>query len=306
LDRIPTAELDAEGEGQLRLTRALLLYQAGSIEASFNESYAGLEAMRSRGAANVVAVQLQTGLGVARSLQGRYSEAASYYERALEMATLLGNESLISRISANLALAYGRLGRFDDQLGRAEASPIFFEGEFAEWNDIQLTYSIALVHGLNGRLVRAQSAIARLEERLSPKLPHIILQRWLLWKADVLMVSGLRSDALQVAVQAVHGHGLKLDSLGFAGPFARWTAVTCLGSERHEANGARVLAELEERLEEFDALDQLEILCANAYFGHRGGAAYSQRILEKAARLPTATLTLLRSLGMASCPQRGD
>ena len=94
LDAIPTHQLDPDSLGQVALIRAILLSQVGDNGASFRVAEKALRDLRRSGAANVVAVQLQMGLGVTRSLQGRFEEAAGFYERALSMAHLLGNESL--------------------------------------------------------------------------------------------------------------------------------------------------------------------------------------------------------------------
>ena len=117
---IPANERDPDSIGQVALIKALLLHQSGDHEASFRVAEAALRDLQHIGAANLVAVQLQMGLGVTRSLQGRYEEAASFYERAISMANLLGNDTLGDRIAANLALTYGRLGRLEDQLKCAE------------------------------------------------------------------------------------------------------------------------------------------------------------------------------------------
>jgi len=177
-------------------------------------------------------------------------------------------------------------------------SPKPLENTFADWNDIQLTYSIGLVHGLHGQPTRSRDAIAALEARLPPHVPDSIAQRWLLWKADILMIAGLPNEALEAADRAVRGYDLKLGSYGFAGAFARWTAITCLGNEL-EASAREVLAQMEQRLDDFDAIDQLEILCANAYVGG-GQIRYFERIANKAGKLPPPAIKLIRALGMSS------
>jgi tetratricopeptide (TPR) repeat protein len=299
LDEIPTEDLDIDAKAQVRLARALFLYQAGAIDASFVEATQGLEELRRCGAANSVAVQFQLGLGVTSSLMGRYDEAATYYERGTRMASLLGNDSAIHRIAGNLALAYVRLGKFEDQLKCAEQTPRLFESGFADWSDIQLAYAVALAHGVNGRVTKMREVISDLEARLPPHISATIRQRWLLWKADVLLIAGLKDEALDTGTRAVRGYDMKLESNGFAGVFARWTAMTSLG-DAYESVAEKVLTELEHRVEEFDAIDQLEILCANAYFHPGSSARYADRIAEKARRLPPATAMLLRRLGMGA------
>jgi len=180
-----------------------------------------------------------------------------------------------------------------------------FESDFADWSDIQLTYSIALVHAMNGRISRATNAICTLEAKLPPQLPDSIAQRWLLWKADILMLAGLKVEAQETAKRAVSGYRLKWKSYGFAGAFARWAAITCLGTELEDA-ARDVLRQLEQELEEFDALDQLEILCANAYFGSSRTDRALERIAAKAKQLPFSTLLLLERLGMTACAQSRD
>jgi tetratricopeptide (TPR) repeat protein len=300
LDQIPNSDLDVDARGQLSLTRALFLFQAGEAELSFLEADSALKELRSRGAANSVAVQLQSGLGVTRSLQGRYDEAASHYEVALGMANRLGNDSLSAGILANLALVYLRLGRLEGQLWCAEESRRLADHVLSEWSDVILTYCNALTYALCGRASKSREAVASLESRLPPNLPPMLLQRWLLWKADILMVAGARDEALDAATTAVHGYDFALGSFGYAGPFARWVAITSVGTNM-EGLAREVVAGLEARVADFDALDQLEILCAGSYLGLRTPGDYAEDIVEKSRLLPTAAVNLIRTLGMTPC-----
>lgn len=295
---IPTFDLDTDSQSQLCLTRAMLLYQAGRTEESVEEASLALKRLQGRGTANTVAVQLQSGLGVMRSLQGRFEESTLHYECALRTAERLGNDSLANQIGANLALAYGRLGRFDDQLAFAEAVPSVVDSELTPWRDIQLTFSKAFAHAMLGRVAKAKSVIEGLDARLGPDLESSFMQRWLLWKADVLMASGLRAEARLVASRAVEEHGFKLEAREFAGPFARWVAMVGQGSSTLQAKARDVLSGLEECLGDFDAMDQLEILCATAHVEPRTAYKYRHRIAEMLQFLPSCTASNLRILGM--------
>ena len=237
---IPTSNLDIDSQSQLCLARAMLLYQAGRTEDSFEQADLEWKQLQRRGIANTVAVQLQIGLGVLRSLQGKYEQSTLHYEFALRAAERLGNDSLASRIGANLALAYGRLGRFDDQLACAEAAPSVVDSELNPWRDIQLTFSKAFAHAMNRRVAEAKSAIEGLEARLGRNLESSFKQRWLLWKADVLMVSGLKAEAKLAATGAIEEHDFRLEAREFAGPFARWVAIVGRG-HRLEARARDVL-----------------------------------------------------------------
>jgi DNA-binding SARP family transcriptional activator len=295
---IPTSDLDADWLSQLCLTRAMLLYQAGRTEESIQEASLALKRLQGRGTANTVAVQLQSGLGVMRSLQGRFEESTSHYECALRTAERLGNDSLANRIGANLALAYGRLGRFEDQLAFAEAVPSVVDSELTPWRDIQLAFSKAFAHAMLGRVAKAKSVIEEFDARLGPDIESSYMQRWLLWKADVLMVSGLRVEARLAASGAVEDHNFRLEACEFAGPFARWVAIVGQGSSTLRAKAREVLSGLEEHLDDFDAMDRVEILCAAAHIQPGGGTQYRRRIAEMLQLLPSCTASNLRTLGM--------
>ena len=111
LDKVDVSDEDLDARSHIGLARALLLYQAGKIESSYQLANSLLQDLRARGVANSIALRLQIGLGAIRGRQGRYLEASIQHERALREATLLGNDTLTTQVRVNLALCYGRLGR---------------------------------------------------------------------------------------------------------------------------------------------------------------------------------------------------
>ncbi|MBA3496820.1 MAG: AAA family ATPase [Gemmatimonadales bacterium] len=297
VDTIPYQQLDIEARGLYGLTRAILLSHAGSLELSFEQARSSLQDLETRGITNTVLAQLQMGLGVLRGRQGRYEEAAQHQERALRTAFSMANDTLIQVNAANLALYYGRLGRYDEQLRTACSSPSTTAFGGVKLVDLQLAFCVAFAHAILGRPTEAVAAIEAAEAALGSDTPTWIIQSWLFWKADALAVAGYRETACEVATQAVHGFGMTLESNAFAGPFARWTAITCLG-EAGEEQGRKVVAALEQDLEEYDEIDQVEILWANAHFGGRPGDDYRHRISQKVGQLPACTTMQLRSLGV--------
>jgi DNA-binding SARP family transcriptional activator/tetratricopeptide (TPR) repeat protein len=296
-DDLPDATLHFDERGTLGLTRAMFLYQAGELDLSFDVAQRSLEELQLRGRVNSVTIQLQAGLGALRGRQGRYEEAAVHQEHALSMAQIVGNDALATNIAANLAIIYGRLGRHEAQLKLAQENATNRRPEVEGFADLQLAYSIALVHGSHGRPGEARKAIVELESRLCPALPSWLMQSWLLWKADALMIAGFPSEATQAATQAIIEFDLRLEASAFAGSFARWVAITC-GRDRTVVRAGEILAELEENLEQFDEIDQLEILCANAHLRPKVGMDWESRITDKLKRLPACTQNHLRALGM--------
>jgi tetratricopeptide (TPR) repeat protein len=295
--QIPTSDLDIETQGQLGLIRALLLFQAGDMDASYDLASSHLEELRRRGIANALVAQLQHGLGSIRARQGRYDEAATNHERAVRVARLLGNVTLLTNISANLAWCYGRLGHYEAQLTCAEAIPKSDTSDMLSFTEMHLACSAAFSHAAQGRIESMRQSIRRCEERLGPSIPPSTTQSWLLWKSDILMVAGLRSEAIEAAVSAVQGYGFRLESKALAGVYARWTALTCAGTQ-NEATARAILEEMAARLDEHDALDQVEILCANLHCGWGSGRELRKQLDVRAKALPFTALVPLRATGM--------
>jgi hypothetical protein len=296
VDGLSEADLNPDERGMLGLTRGMLLYQAGELDLSFEVAKGSLDDLRSRGRVDSIAIQLQMGLGALRGRQGRYEEAAAHQERALGMAHFVGNDTLASCIAANLAIFHGRLGQHEKQLSVAQNATTG-ESEVAGFVDLQLAYSMAFAHGIQGRSADARKVIVELDHRLGPHLPRWIIQPWLLWKADALMIAGYRSEAMQAAAQAILEFDLKLEASAFAGPFARWLVMTCANGGTARRAG-EILNGLEENLEQFDEIDQLEILCANARLHDEPPIRQSLRIAEKLKTLPACTASQMQALGM--------
>lgn len=299
LQGIAVDTLEADARSHLGLAKALLLFQAGDMEASYHEAEVLLGELTGRGAANSLVVHLHTGLGSIRGRQGRYAEATGHHEEALRLAMLLGNETLTAQICANLAFCYGRLGRHEDQLRCATSGPRSSALGIANFTDVHLASSIAFAHGAEGRIAAMREAINTIEERLGPHVPRSITQSWYLWKADILTVAGLRQEARSTAEYAVRGYHLRIESRALTGTFARWAAITCLGTEAEQ--GVReLLSDLDCHLQDYDALDQVDILCARLYCGWAAPSEYRERILSRISRLPVAALAPLRASGLAA------
>jgi hypothetical protein len=213
------------------------------------------------------------------------------------MAHFVGNDALASNIAANLAIMYGRLGRYEEQLKVAQGNATPRAPEVTGFVDLQLAYAIAFAHGLLGRPSDARTTIFDLDARLGSHLPNWIMQPWLLWKADALMIAGYRSEALQVASHAIAEFDLKLEANAFAGSFARWVALTCLNGGTTQ-RAREVLRMLEGKLEQFDEIDQLEILSANALLQPERRPLWDSRVAEKLKTLPACTPYHMRALGM--------
>jgi DNA-binding SARP family transcriptional activator/tetratricopeptide (TPR) repeat protein len=297
LAKIDAADLDGDGRSHVGLARALLLFQVGQMDASYEVADSLLRELRGRGVANSTVLQLQIGLGAIRGRQGRYSEAVIQHEKSLRDATLLGNDTLTSEVRGNLAFCYGRLGRYEDQLRCASIGPRGGPDEPITFTDVHLAASLVLAYAAEGRLTRMWGVIEECDRRIQRCADAYIAQSWLLWKADSLATAGLLEEATRVGGLAVSTFRMELTCSALAGSFARWLAITSEQSSG-QVEAAEILAEMESHLEDYDALDQVEILCARLQLGTDDIEGHLQRIHERMAQLPDTALGPLRACGI--------
>lgn len=291
--------LDEDTQGQLALVRGILLWLSGNTAASYREVQEMVDTLRRNGTENLVAVQLVTGLGTLRMHQGFYQQALVHYFVASEMAARIGNDTQIASILGNRAICCGRLGDYDEQLRLSLSAPRPWTAEFGGFVEVQLTYCEALALVMMGRPSEAVQAMTRLDERLQGVFPLWITQAWLLWKADLLLCAGRVAEARVIGLEAVRGFDFRLQSLAFAGPFARWLAH--IGHvEPDRAAALRSLRALLAHSGHFDALDEVEVMCATLSLEAVSGphaAVCRSAISEKLSLLPGEVTTHLKRLG---------
>jgi tetratricopeptide (TPR) repeat protein len=297
IDTIDVSEQDPDDSSLIGLARAQLLFQAGQVEASYQLADMLLKELRHRGVANSIAVRLQIGLGAIKGRQGQYLEAVAQHEKALRDATLLGNDTLTAQVRVNLAVCYGRLGRYDDQLSCASEAAKNNQALSVYFAQAQLASSLALSLAAMGRLDAMRATIEEWDQRLSTGADPYISQAWSLWKADSLATAGLFDEAFRVGAKAILGFELRLLCSVVAGAFARWLAITCSGTP-HQERAASILADMEANLDSFDALDQIEILCANLQHGSNDVDRLLQELNRRTRHVPETALASLRVCGI--------
>jgi hypothetical protein len=106
------------------------------------------------------------------------------------------------------------------------------------------------------------------------------------------------AEAQVVASKAVHDSAFQLQTPAFAGPFARWLAL--LGRAEGERDKAwESLQVLQSRSGSYDALDEVEVMCAALALRPTGiqAANLSASISERLTSLPIEVTNHLRRLG---------
>jgi hypothetical protein len=194
-------------------------------------------------------------------------------------------------------VCYGRLGRYDDQLTCASEAAKDNQALSVYFAQAQLASSLALSLAALGRLEAMRATIEEWDQRLSTGADPYISQAWCLWKADSLATAGLFDEAFRVGAKAVLGFELRLLCSVVAGAFARWLAITCRAAP-HRDRAASILADMEANLDSFDALDQIEILCATLQHGSNDVDRLLQELHMRTRHVPETALASLRVCGI--------
>jgi DNA-binding SARP family transcriptional activator/tetratricopeptide (TPR) repeat protein/type II secretory pathway predicted ATPase ExeA len=289
-NKIPTGSLNDDELSCLTEAKARMYYYAHQWDSSLQEIQAIKPRLSSRKHVNTTIGSLYNGLGAIACCQGNYGEAKAMFQDAYNVALRLGNDSARNIRAVHVALCCFRLGQYNEAvdwvLVGAASQGVGFRG----YLDCQRAMYLAWGYALRNEFKRALGATSSLDSQLPASLPPWLTQVWLLAKADTLLLLGLKREALTVGSAAIGGSNPVLHSTFFAGIFARWLALTSLGT----AMEIRALARIEQmklHLNTFDALDQLEILCSDHLLRGNGPAtliAASQPIRDRLDHLPDA------------------
>jgi tetratricopeptide (TPR) repeat protein len=296
IEAIPVVNVDSDSLGELGLAKAMLLYQAGNIRLSRYHALNALKILRERRSTNLVTVLLCSGLGALDSREGAYESAVLHLAEALRVAQSLGNDTMIATVTANLAICLGRLGKFDEQDALLDGRAEVHSPELTGFSEIQTAYARALGLALRGKRKQAIDAVSAVGPRLTGCVPAWMMQAWMLWKADVLLIAGRRQEALEAAYDALRTGGTapRLWSSAFAGPFTRWIGICSHLQDRNEA--VAIVESFAMRIDSYDAMDQAEIMCAKRILELRTGEVRDEtlRLLRaKLDRLPQAVRSQL-------------
>jgi len=264
---IPMSELSIDEKSDLLLAKTSFVY-LGHLQAESQELSAQLEAHRldqqRLGVTNQAAALVENILGCLASTQGRYDECAPYFMRAVQMAERLGNDLLVSRAAANLAMVMGRIGRYEEQARWALVGLTRNGIGCEDTNRFKLAYYRAMGLAMLGKSMEALDCLSTEVARFSNDVPHWVKAVRQLLFADAKFVAGERREARRDAAAVFLGNAQPAFHSSYAGLIARWRAK--LTETEHEAAEClRELTQLSDDLLQFDAVDQAEILSALVY-----------------------------------------
>jgi DNA-binding SARP family transcriptional activator/tetratricopeptide (TPR) repeat protein len=295
LSSIPEQALTEDERAQLALCRAQLLYYAAHPSA-VSETLAQLAvSMRARGTINSTLVRVHSGLGVIRCYNGEYDQAKLEFDTARTIASQIGNEAQQVTSAANLALCCLRLGEYSEQL---EWSKKASGTGFSRYQKLQVAYHQAFALALRGEVGEALLVVEGVDAAIPVESAPWLWQAWRLHRADILWLCGQHAEAMTRAHEAIDSPNPTLHASSFAGPFARWLALTSQ-ENRTTADAARILEEFSRNLKEFHAIDRAEITCARLLVCESAVVATDLKsiLIRQLTALPPATATHLRKLG---------
>ncbi len=298
LGTIPVASLSEEETIQLELARAQLLYQSRDHQASWNKLMELTGKADSSCLVNSALLSLRSGVSAILCFQGKYQSAKQECFAAYALAGRLGNETARRHFAAQLALCCWRLGQHDEQLHWARTAEISSPLSVSDFNAVRVAYYIGTAYAWRGESQAARTAIARVE--LDPNIsPDWLHQAWNLYQADVYHLLGNRQTALRFGATGVCSESPRLHSVSFAGAFARWLAHLAVNHGKSD-HALEVLRPIESELDQLDALDQLEVLCARGLLTRDPAQieVSAQAIARKIAELPLAVSEQLYRLGV--------
>jgi hypothetical protein len=246
---------------------------------------------------------LLNAMGAVQCALGAYESALPDFVAAHNIALALGNESLMCATAGNASLCCARLGLHQDQVMWGEKAVRRMFSSYTGFRELMCCYYLAHGYAMLGRLDEAVDAINAHEVRLPSTIVAWQKQAWVLFKADIYQLARRSRQAIEIGRGGVSGDFAELLAASTAGSYSRWLALTALPQER-ESRIARLQA-LSKRLDEFDALDQVEVLCALSLLKYRhrelgsAGLLLPRRSLaERLINFPPAVSTQLQLLGV--------
>jgi type II secretory pathway predicted ATPase ExeA/tetratricopeptide (TPR) repeat protein len=281
--------------------KAQLMYYAFEPGPCLKEIVQVAEQLTDDRLVNSTVASLHNGLGVLACAEGKYLEAKAEFRRAYDISMSLGNVSLGATRAAQVALCCYRLGEYREAIEWSRSPDgISTNPSFGGYVECQTARHMGTCYALLGEAHKALQTIARFESRMPPsRSPAWMRQAWRLHKADILYYLGFRDDAFIAAEEAIEPRRV-LHNWAFAGAFARWVALTAKSTGQEDLGRVHI-EQLVKNLEKFDALDQVEVLCALLLLSCRTDNTsnhLTRSIKERLGRLPLPISEQLSLLGV--------
>ncbi len=301
LTPIECASTNAEELAHVMITKATLHYSTRNLAACIAAANEGLELLKEAGYYNTTYVNLVNSLSAAHCAVGEYEQAEALAREAHRLAWRLDNLYLARKASVNISVSAGRQGRYREQEEWGRRTVDIARGS----EDYALYIRAATYVGEARAMQNEGDALDRYHDILA-RAPATnsdwSAQALLLNEADIHLLMGKASRALEYGRRGTTGAYSRILNRGWTGKFARWVTLAALDSGRLE-DARDLLNQLMREITRQDAIDRVEI--ASCYLLlHGQWSAQQHTVREQAltwlAQLPPTVcdwLERLRVLG---------
>ena len=186
---------------RLLYSKGVTLYALRHVGRSLACVEKALSIVSDLGLGGSLKAQFQNGLGAICASNGQYEASITHFLDAHHTARDVEN-SLIARTAiSNLALSYGRLGSYEQQLSWATRGIGMMDSRAMDSPEVICTYSAALASAMLGRDNDAVTFVEALEPYVTSDIPPWLRQSWGLYRADILLIVQGLPKALAAAQQ---------------------------------------------------------------------------------------------------------
>jgi tetratricopeptide (TPR) repeat protein/type II secretory pathway predicted ATPase ExeA len=294
--------LDAEDMTRLLLAKSMLYYNAKDFESSLGCIHDAMELLSKRDSPNTVLAMLQNGLGAIWAAQGNYKASLTAFDQSHETAFRIGGDKIYLQAAANSSLCLARLGEYERAVECAER--VLAQNKSDIWMHywFQAAQSAVSANAMLGRAARAEELIQETADQISAARSVGLGQAWALYSADGYMMLGKTLEAERKALWATTGNNTQLHMEFCVGSYARWLARTAMPLTKGGTDYVHQrLESLCLHLEQYDALDQAEILNARCWLYSRTLGVSSElagQMNKHLDGLPVSIREQLKRMGM--------
>ena len=292
-------DLELDDIAHLLLAKAMLFYSVQNLGSSLSCIAEATALLESQQSPNSALAMFHQGRGAILTKQGAYQGSIAAYLQCHQTASRVGNDAIGLQASANLALSLLRLGEYRRALDWADRALACGSRASAPYC-LPAMYGAVLSCAMLGRADQAETAIRRGTQDFGNFGSPAGSQAWALYSADGFAMLGKREEAEQEGWRATSGVNSHMHMDRFAGPYARWAAITSVYPGRM-SHGHRTLDSMVAKLESYDAIDRAEILNAKAWLSAKTGEASAQQVARMCSYLkvlPPAVTDQLGRMGM--------
>jgi predicted ATPase/DNA-binding SARP family transcriptional activator len=264
--------LSSQDLTRLSLAKSRLAFHLRDREGALREIETTLSSLNSAHEISATAAQFQAGLASVNCMDGEYVEAIAHLRRAYDIIVRIGNDTLRARITANLALACGRVGDYERQLHYAEESLSARPANSADHHEMLASYCGSFACSFMGMHSKAREILDSATSRLHQALPPWGAQVWCLYAADLNLLLGDELQSRTLGLVGTSGPNARPHVSSFTGIYCRWIA-TLAGTSHSFEDASRIISGFANRLLSYEALDRAEILASLAFLYRKTGAS---------------------------------